>query len=75
MAMDTEAGYVMFMKVGCARVFIPTVISVDFDRKLSKFWANANVPIVAVFEKASVIQLLMEQREPGAMLPRLWNAC
>ncbi len=50
MAIDTEAGYVMLMKVGCAKVFIPTVISVDLKRKLSKFWAKANVPIVLVFE-------------------------
>ena len=50
MAMDTEAGYVMFKNVGCARVFIPTVISVDLKRKLSKFWAKAKEPIVLVFE-------------------------
>ena len=50
LAIDTEAGYVMFKNVGCARVFIPTDISVDLCRKLSKFWANANEPIVAVFE-------------------------
>jgi hypothetical protein len=45
--MDTEAGYVICRKVGCAREFIPTDISVDLFRKLSKFWANAKVPIVA----------------------------
>ncbi len=73
--MVTDAGYVRFKKVGWANVLKPTVISVDLCMKLSKFCANANVPIVAVFEKASVIQLLMEQREPGLILPRLWNAC